>query len=221
VRALIAQAVAAKGGRDTLASVRTVRAESRLTVRVAGAPDTNVTAVTSIRYPGSFRIDADTPAGPVAQVFHNGEFWVTTGRGTRTAPPAVADELRANVQRDSIALLLGLDAGRVPARSAATVMVDDRPCPALAVGGAGMTPLTVVFDPDTHLILQQRYRSAAATAPPVETIEEFSDYREVAGLQVAFRAVVRVAGQLALTRTVERFAFNVPLADSLFTRPAL
>lgn len=220
VRSLVDHAVAAKGGAEKLAGVRTVRAEARLVVQLAGSDDATVSAVTSIRYPGSFRIDAQTPAGSVSQVFHNGEFWVTTSLGTRTAAPAVADELRANVQRDSIALLRGLHDGRVAARLAPPVTVGDRRCPALAVGGQGVAPLTLIFDPDTHLLLQQRYTSTLAERR-VETIEEFSDYRDVAGLQVAFRATVLIGGTPAVTRQLERFDYNVPLDAALFTRPAL
>ena len=62
---------------------------------------------------------------------------------------------------------------------------------------------------------------APAGATGRETVEEqFSDYRSVDGLQVAFAAVVQAAGVPVLTRRVRTFELNVPLAADLFTRPA-
>jgi hypothetical protein len=49
--------------------------------------------------------------------------------------------------------------------------------------------------------------------------EQFSDYRNVGGLQVAFSAVVHAAGLPILTRRVRTFEYNVALSTDLFTRP--
>jgi zinc protease len=220
VRAVIERAVQAKGGPGKLRSIRTIRAQSRIALRLEDGREATLASTSSIRYPGSFRVDAHTPGGLVTQVFSNGQFWITSGGRTTAAPPSVADDLRANVQRDSVPLLLGLLDGRIAAKALPAVTVHDRPCPALALGGRGVAPLTVVFDPDTHLILQQRYSSAGAGEGPADTVEEFSDYRDVSGLKVAYTAVVRIAGRAAVTRTVQSFQYNVPLDEALFTRPA-
>ena len=105
---LIDRAVRAKGGEEKLRSIKTVKATATMAVSVAAGDPVSLETVTSIRYPGSFRMDATTPQGPLVQVFHNGEFWVKTAQGTREAPASVAAEMRANVQRDSIGLLIGL-----------------------------------------------------------------------------------------------------------------
>src|SRR5205085_5922088 len=105
---LIDRAVRAKGGADKLRGIKTVKATATLAVSVAGGGPVNLETVTSIRYPGSFRMDAKTPGGPLVQVFSNGAFWIRDDRGVREAPPSVAAELRGNVQRDSIGLLVGL-----------------------------------------------------------------------------------------------------------------
>ena len=218
-RELITRAVAAKGGAAKLRSIETVKATATMTVTLGGKP-VDLETVTSIRYPGSFRMDAKTPAGPLVQVFHNGEFWVEDARGSREAPQTVADEIRANVQRDSIGLLLGLLDRKLTASRVPDVQVSGHPMPAIRVTGATMPPLTVIFDPATALIVRQRYLAPASQGqPPVATEEEFSDFRDVDGLKVPFSAAVRVDGVLTVRRTLHSVEYNVPLDASIFSRP--
>jgi zinc protease len=216
---LIDRAVQAKGGAAKLRSIKTVKAAATMTVNVAGRDSVDVETVTSIRYPGSFRIDAKMPAGPLAQVFHNGEFWVQDARGAVQAPPSFADDMRANVQRDSIGLLLGLLDRKVTASRVADVQVGGQPMPAIEVTGPTMPPLTVVFDPASALIVRQRYRAPGSQGrATVDTEEEFSDFRDVSGLKVPFSAVIRVAGEVTVRRTLHSVEYNVPLDPTLFSR---
>ena len=192
-----------------------------MTIQMPGSPPIELQTVTSIRYPGSFRMEARAPAGLLVQVFHNGEFWVQDARGTREAPASVADEMRNSVQRDAIGLLLGLLDRKIMASRLPDVQVSGRAMPAIEVQGPAMASLTVVFDPATALIVRQRYRGAGpegTTAAEME--EEYSDFREVSGLQVPFAASVRVAGEVAVQRIVHTVEYNVPLDPSLFSRPS-
>ena len=219
-RQLIERAVRAKGGAAKLRSVRTVRAEATLRMVSAGGQMASLETTTSIRYPGSFRLEARTPTGPFVQVFNNGEFWVTDARGTHDAPGLVA-EMRANIQRDSIGLLLALLDGKMSAQRTADVAVSGRPMPAIEVSGGSMPTLTVIFDPVTSLTVGYRYRAPAAPGPGVvETEEEFSDFRDVAGLKVPFVAIVRVGGEETVRRTLRRVEYNARLEPALFARPS-
>ena len=71
------------------------------------------------RYPGSFRSDAQTPGGRLVQVFSNGRYWVQDASGVQRGASADAPmRCAANVQRDSIGLLLALlDGGCAAARA--------------------------------------------------------------------------------------------------------
>jgi hypothetical protein len=81
-----------------------------------------------------------------------------------------------------------------------------------------MHAVVLLFDPATDLIRAQRYDAPGAAGRA--TIEEqFSEYRNVNGLQVAFAAVVQSGGLPVLTRLVKTFEYNIPLAPDLFTRP--
>lgn len=212
-RALVERVVAAKGRLETLRNVRTVRAVANTAI-LEGSNRVDVPTTTWIKYPGAFRIDADLPAGKLVQAFNAGAYWVQDARGVREAPPQLAMEIRSNVQRDIIPLLLGLVDGRVTAMRAADEVEGNRKFPVLYVHGGGMRPVTMVLDPDSLIILRQRYDMETATIE-----ERFSDYRPVDGLQVAFRAELFRNGTPLLERTLKSIEFNLPLEASLFTRP--
>jgi zinc protease len=213
---LLDRAIRAKGGIDKLRSIRTVRITSTTTVFQSSAGRLDVPTTIFIRYPGGFRVDAELPAGPLVQAFNGGTYWVQDPSGAREAPEAIAVEIRGNVQRDTVALLLALADGRVPALAAAPVAEGRRRLPAIAVETSTMRRVTLVFDPDTALLLRQQYMHPTAGAPMEEL---YSDYRLVDGLQVAFRAEVRLDGKPIAQRTVQTFEYNVPLESALFTKP--
>jgi zinc protease len=217
VRALIARAVAAKGGETLLRSIQTVRAESVATVQSDGI-NTDLPSTTTIRYPAAFRIDALTPAGKLVQVFSAGKYWVQDPSGVHDAPDSMAAIIRGNVQRDTVPLLLALHDGKVSA-SLGEIAEEGRKLPVLDVALPGTTPVTLVFDPASGLLIRSKYR-IAAPGGEVAVEEIYSNYRDVHGLQVPFTTDVRRDGAPAVHRTLRNFEFNVPVDSALFTRPS-
>jgi hypothetical protein len=214
VRELIARAVRAKGGTELLRSIRTIKAVSTNTLVDAPGGPVELPVTTSIKYPSSFRVDAGTPDGPLVQVFNGGDFWVQDAkRGARPMAQPVADEIRANVQRDSIPMLLGLADGKL---SGARLADAADGAPVIEVKSPGMPAVAVTLDPATALITRVRYVAAGGV-----TVEEtFSDYRDVKGIKVAFKATVSRNGVRSLERVLRSFEYNIPLDATLFTRPS-
>lgn len=214
VESLVARAIAAKGGLDKLRSIRTVTASAEMSVdglvRRMTFPMT-----TSIRYPDRFRTDAMTPAGRLVQVLNGDDYWVQDSRGAREAPPAVAAEIRANRERDVILLLIGLSDARFTATRSADVVDGGRSFPALEIVGKEKRPVTLVLDPETALVRKLRY-TLGAEAQAME--EEFSDYRDVDGVKVAFKGIVRGPGMPTIERSVRSVRYNGPVDPSLFAR---
>jgi zinc protease len=216
VHALVDRAVRAKGGLEKLRSIRTVRVKSTTILLQASGGRVEVPTTVFIRYPGAFRVDAEFPNGTLVQAFNAGEYWVQDSRGSREAPPAIAAEIRTNVQRDTIALLLALVDGKVAAAAAEPIIDGARRLPTVAAEAPSMRRVTLIFDPDTALLLRQRYADPTAG---VMMEEAYSDYRPVDGIQVAFRAEIRMDGTPIVERNVRAFEYNVALDPSLFTKP--
>jgi zinc protease len=217
LREIVGEAITAKGGLAKLRSIRTVRAMA--TTYVDG-PDGRVAVPTRsyIEYPDKFRVDAEPPAGKISQVFAGGTFWIQDARGTRTAPEPVAAEMRSSIERDTVKLLLRLADSPTKAKRT-NVTVDGREMPAIEMAGASGTPVTLIFDPATWLIAGQRY-TLESPSGPLMAQETFSDYRDVDGLKVAFKAIARRQGAPRVERVLERVEYNVPLDPSLFAKPS-
>jgi zinc protease len=215
VRSLIDRAVRAKGGVEKLRSIQTVHAVSDL---IAETPNGKVTVPTTIRvrYPRQFRIDSTMPTGPLVQVFDSGSSWVRDSRGVNELSDAAAESMRQNVVRDHISLLLALHDGRVAAHRLPDELVDGRSMPVLSVDLKTSGPLILVFDAETALIARQRYPARGVKGEIEETL---SDYRDISGLQVAFRVTIRHPGESPLTRVLRTFDYNVPLDNGVFTKP--
>jgi zinc protease len=213
---LVARALAAKGGVERLRAIRTIVTYAEMTVDSPTGRST-FPATTSIQYPDRFRTDAMMPAGRLVQVFNKGECWMQNAHGARAASPQLAAELQASVQRDVVRLLLGLADGQMAARRVADIVENGRAMPALEVTQGEMRAITLVLDPNSSLIVKQRY---AAGGDPRIVEEAFSDYRDVEGVKVAFKTIVRTSGAALVERVVRSFRYNVPIDPALFTRPS-
>jgi zinc protease len=213
---LISHAVQAKGGIEKLRSIQTVKAVATTFIDAPGGR-IEVPTTTWIRYPDAFRIDAEMPTGVVSQVLVGDKFWVKDARGTQEASAAVAGEVRGSVQRDGISLLRQL-AETPPTMRRTTVAVGGQQMPALVVGTPGAPLVTLIFDPADTLLARQRYIIDTAEGPRGAE-EVFSDYRDVDGLKVAFKAVLQREGAPRVERVLRSFEYNIPLDSSLFARP--
>ena len=213
-RPLIDKAIAAKGGLKLLRSIRTVRSDFEMMFATPGG-EARVTGTAYIRYPGQFRVDAHGPDGLRIQSFDNGTAWMGDGKGVDEVPAAIVATMQANVQRDTIALLLALADSKVTARRGEDVAMGSTKLPSLEVDLKPAGRLTMAFDPVTNLLVLQRYGGAGE---PV-TEERFSDYRTLDGVNVAHRVSMRREGQFPIERTVKTFEVNVPIESTFFRKP--
>ena len=211
-RALLDQAIAAKGGLAKLRGIKTVRVEGTMTSESAGAPVV-FPVVTSIAYPDRFRVDATMPGGKVSQVFAEGKYWIQGPDGVKELQGEMAAPIRAAIERDMVRVLLRAADGTLVLRE---VDSDETRLGAIEVSGEGLAPLTLFVNRDNGLIERARYLGG----PDGRTEEIYSDYRNVGGIQVAFHTVVRRGRLLPLERDVKTIRYNVPLSPALFTRPS-
>ena len=207
---LVARAIAAKGGLALLRSIQTVRVDFVAAVAAEGST-TELPSVTTIRYPSSYRVEAQTPAGQVVQVFQAGSYWIQDARGAQDAPAPIAEQIRGVVQRDTVPLLLALADGKAAAKTTGAG--------SLEVSIPGGKPVTWWIDPATGLITKSRYRTALGGAE-VLAEEVYSDYRDVNGLKVAFKTELHREGGPTVERTVRKYEFNVPVDSKIFTKPS-
>lgn len=217
--ALIKRAVEAKGGLEKLRSIKTVRASATTTLMLPQGPMRTETT-TYIEYPDRFRVEAHLPRGAVIQVY-GGEnnVWVQDpAKGVMDVPPQARRDFKASVDRDLVPLLLRAAAGEVTLR-----LLDTAPgaaagdnVRAVEVSGPKMDPVTLYIDAASGLVVRESYRLPGGTGVADEL---FTDYRDVSGVKVAFKASMRRNNLPVLERVLTDFVVNPPLRAGLFDRP--
>lgn len=211
-RALIARAIARKGGLDRLRAVRTLEADGSIVIE---GGSTIVETKTQISYPDRYRVEAETAGARVTHVYAAGDAWLETPTGIREAPDFLRDEAAAAVSRDLIGLLLRAWDGRItvaPAPAGASGLT------ALKVTQAGRPDVTVFFDPQTADVVRLEYERQGPEGPIAE-IEDLSDYRVVDGIRFAFHAMTTTTGGNKVERRLRAMRVNPALTASLFQRP--
>ena len=123
-RELVERAIAAKGGVDALRAVRTVKAAATTTLSTPQGT-IPVETTTYIAYPDRFRVEAQSPAGALVQVYDAGQAWLRDPNGVREAPPAMRDDFAASVARDLVPLLLRIHDGQAEVHAIADVAGED------------------------------------------------------------------------------------------------
>jgi hypothetical protein len=82
------------------------------------------------------------------------------------------------------------------------------------------SPVTLLFDAGTALVASMRYQAPGQPSGMVRVEETFSDYRNVKGLLVAFKAGTRRERAPNVQRVLGTFEFNVKLPPATFAKPS-
>jgi hypothetical protein len=216
--ALLMGVIEAKGGLDALKGVRTFVADADTTLQLPQGTVQSTTR-TYIAYPDRYRVDASVAGAQIVQVYNDGRAWVKDPSGVHEAPTAMRDDFAASVRRDTVPLLIGAADGRLSVRLGADMRTTDgQSLRTLEISGPDVQPVTLYIDENDE-IARQAYTSPGATGGTVKTEEIFSDYRVVDGVRLAFSARLLRDGAPVLSRMLTRVTLNMPLSDSLFTRP--
>jgi zinc protease len=218
---LLRRVVEARGGLDVLNKVKRIVAEGETVVTT---PDGKVSAKTKtyIEYPGRIRVDAQLADARIVQVYANGTAWVKDPGGVRDAPPEMAAEFAASAKRDVLTLIVGAATGQLQVRPFGEQGHEGRTLKVFAVSGEGVPQVLVHVDPQNANIVKITYE---ATTPvpgsdqPRPTEEIFSDYREVDGVSLPFKATVMRNGMVLLERQLTNVEVNAAIPEGFFAKP--
>jgi zinc protease len=226
-RALLDKVIAAKGGLNTLRGIKNIVARTRTEMPPpegagrgpgGGGQPVYVETTTYLEYPGRVHVATKLPEATVVQVFDGSRGWVRDPNGVHDVPEQAIRDLRLGLRRDTIAALLAAYDGKLRARLLPDIKDDKGSLyRALELSGQDFDPMVLYVDPQTSLIARQTYVTPGPGNPLIE--ELFSDYKPVAGVQIAFSAAVRRGDQTMLERKVVDLRINDPLDPSLFKRP--
>jgi zinc protease len=216
-KALLDTAIAAKGGLDKLRGVKTIVVKQVLTSPGAERA-TSIETTAYIQYPDRFRTETTMGPGVNVQGYDGTNVWVKDARGARDLPEAVARDARSTLRRDPIALFVAAADRAVNVRALPDVKDPaGRLYHALEIAATDLNPIVLMLDPENAQLAKMTFIADAPGRPIVE--EEFSDYRAVEGVQIAFQASRR-NGTQTVSRRVTEIKLNTPLDPAIFKRPS-
>jgi len=214
---LIQRIVTAKGGLQTLKSIRTVVVDADMMVTTVRGP-TIIPTKTYVVYPDKFRVDATFGGQQTVQAYNSGTAWVRDPSGVAAAPPAMRNDFAATVRRDTFPLLIAAAEGKLTIRQQPDEGSGGAVLKVVEVSGPGLDPMRLYIDRD-YRIVRQTYTTPGPDGKPTNAEESFSDYRKVNGIDVPFKASVLRDGQKILDRTIKSVTFNTAVDLMLFQQP--
>ncbi len=199
---LLGKLQAAVGGAAKLVGVKDATRVTQVTIQTPQG-GMQVNQVNQWLAPAYFRQEQVLPFGKITVFFDGKAGWLAGPQGTQPMPPPVVRQVRNALLRNPFRLWLA------DRQEGWTVnAVDER---TLEVSDETGESLRLEIDPETGMPVKQTYRSVAMTGAPSEMVETFSDWREVDGIRLPFRAETTRDGKPYAELVVKEIRLNTGL----------
>jgi len=218
----IAAAALAAGG-PAISKVQSVE-YSGVGIQASPQGDLPVQLKLYLAYPNHYRLDTvvnlpGLTGGALIVGFDGKIGWTSSAQGAQEIPAAQFGEFtRRLLLTGAFGLYQAAEAGTVQAQAIGQRDFQGLQTDAVAVT-AGNVHAVVYLDPATHLPVGARYPQDTPQGS-VETIEIWSDYREVDGAKFPCHGLTLRNGQKFSEYTVQEIKLNTAPNPSLFAKPA-
>lgn len=218
-RKVLDAAIKAKGGEAKLRAVKSLQFSGKGSSTVEG---NTITVVTHRWYqlPDRLRVDFETtPAGdqPQAsiQIGVDGAVgWQRSPEGLQDIPSEDLASVAFERWREPELVLLEARAPQVTLRPAPDLDIDGKAHTALTISTPFGIDLVLAFDPQTMLLRRMSYTIAGE-----QNVDDFTAYRDVAGLKIAHQRVSTAGGRIT-TLELDKVQVNPKIDPAIFKKPA-
>ncbi len=200
---LLARAQQAVGGADKLAAIKdsTETAEFTLSPGAGGAV---VKETDRWLAPSLFRQETILPGGKITSYWDGQHGWIANGQGSGMLAGAQLKQLQSDLLRLYFRLLLS---DRIEGRVVNAVDDDT-----IEVSGAGGETARIIVDAN-GMPITVLYDAINVSGPRVPVQEDYSDFRDVAGIKVPFASKVMRAGQKFADMKITDLKVNTGLKE--------
>ncbi|MBZ5634374.1 MAG: insulinase family protein [Acidobacteriia bacterium] len=207
---LLERAQQSMGGAEKLAAVKDATYTAEIALEQA-AGGIKIKQVNMYLEPGELRQEQELPFGKIVAYTDGKTGWMATPQGVQPMPAEVLKQAQGEIFRELYPLMLSdRDASR-------TVNAVGENTIEIAAGGFSVR---IELDPATGLPARQTYTDIGSGGAPAQTADIFSDWREVAGIKLPFKAIQLENGMKMLEVTVSEYKINSGLsAAELSKRP--
>jgi zinc protease len=207
---LLERAQQAMGGAEKLAAIKDATHVLELALEPA-AGGFKVKQVSKYLAPGRLRQEQELPFGKITAYTDGKSGWLATPQGVQAMPAEVLKQAQGELFREPFALMLS---DRDPSRTVNAVGEN-----AVEIAANGLS-VRIEFDPGTGLPAREVYTEPGQNGAPAETADIFSDWRDVGGIKLPFRAIQQENGMKMLEMSVSEYKMNSGLAEAeLSKRP--
>ncbi len=211
-------AAAQATGGDALMKVQSFEASARGEAAVGGT-QVPVESKIYILFPDHLRVDTKLPFGDVTQGYDGKNGWLGNPQGSQAVPPGNERGVRA--KRAAGRRASGSSVLHWPARCRRK-RLETRDLMGQQTEGVAITDgalqMTIYLDPSTHLLMGARFDQDTQQGK-VESIEVWSDFRDVEGVKFPYHSVTYRAGTKFSESTIQEVKFNTNPVPSLFVKP--
>lgn len=208
---ILQRAQRAMGGTDKLTAVKDVTHKMEIALEpAAGGFTMKQTSLYIV--PNHIRQVQEMPFGRVT-IYSDGESgWLATPQGVQPIPLDILTKAKGVIFRQPSSLILS---GHYPSRSVKAVGEN-----AVNILTADGQSILIQFDSETGLPERQIYTEPGANGSSAEKTEIFSDWRNVGGIKMPYKAVQQENGVKILEVTVLEYRINTGItAKEISKRP--
>lgn len=191
---VIDKAIKAHGGADKLAKLKMLSRKEVGKYHGLGAPFP-YTAHTTLDQPGKMRQDIE---GVYLAVLDGDKGWMQANGETKELTKQQLDGTKAERYVEWLTTLVPLTGKDVTVTALADAKVNDQPAAGVQVTSKGRPTVSLYFDKKTGLLVKSQYKARAAEKMDEEVNQEtvYSQYKDVAGVQVPMKVVTKRDGEL-------------------------
>jgi hypothetical protein len=208
-RELLQRAQRAMGGAEKLAAAKDAMHKMEIALEPA-AGGFKLKQTSLFVAPDHIRQEQEYPSGKDIFYSDGKAGWMSTPQGVQPMPADVLRAAKGVIFRQTATLLLSdRDASRL-VKAIGDNVVEISTTDGLSV--------RLEFDPATGLLARQLYTETSANSSPRERVEELSDWRDVGGVKMYFKGVLRENGAKMLELIVSEWKINSGLTSEQLSR---
>jgi hypothetical protein len=224
LRAVVAKALRATGGADTLKKFKASVIKSKGKFYGMGDEGIDYTGENSLQLPNRFRTEVEGEAGgnkfKFVQVIDGDKGWRAFNDMVQDLDKEQLDEGKENLHLQGVTHLTPLLDKAYKLSSLGEVKVGDRAAIGIRVQHKGHRDVSLFFDKDKGLLIKTETRVKDLMAGQEYTAEAFSDdFKRVEGVMVPHKITIKRDGKRFVEAEVTEAKLLEKLDDSVFAKP--
>jgi predicted Zn-dependent peptidase len=214
-RKILENSIQASGGKSAFKAIETIRWKGDLTA-ITPQGEMNMGLEILRIMPDKMRANVQTPMGSMSQIMNGEDAWMISPQGTTPAPPQMKTELAASIWRNISFLFPNSDMEGLEVQYLESGKVQGENCEVLLISPPDVKSFKLYVNAETSVPVMFSYQGTNMMGAPTASEEIFSDFREVAGVKLPFKAVTNQDGKKAQETIAKEIVINVEIPEGQF-----